>query len=319
LVKVTEGNQELFSSHVTWGHYVNMLRVFKHYTLSFQHPSTKSRTVSLSSFPGFIASGDDYYLTDRGLIVTETTLGVYNNSLYNFVQPTNSVLYWVRIVLANRMSSSGPEWGKIFSMYNSGTYNNEWQIVDTKLFSPGQVPKPNTLFILEQLPGYIMSADATSVLIEQGYFPSYNIPYFPFIYNISGTNQAYNNHGNAYSYQYCPRANIFRRDQSKVKVMTDMENLMRYNNYQGDPFSLSDACNGISARCDLNQKGAKAFGGLDCKISDSTLIKTMTTNALSGPTTLKQPAFQWSNWASTPHYGQPSTFNFPFIEMQPHK
>jgi len=320
LVKYSNQTQQLYHSHVTWGHYVNMLRTFKHYTFRYNHDSTASMTVSFSSFPGFIASGDDYFITDQGLIVTETTNGVYNITLYQlYVQPA-TVLYWLRVVVSNRMASNGSEWVSIFGKYNSGTYNNQWQVTDTKLFTSGKPFQPETLYIAEQIPGYVMSADVTSFLINDGYFPSYNVPYFPFIYNISGYASQKALYGSLYSYSDCPRANIFRRDQGKVNTLQDMQNIMRYNEYQTDPLSLGDSCNGVSARCDLNTTSVMAFGGFDCKVSSTELIKDMLTSALSGPTTLTQPPFSWTGpFATIPHLGQPTLFNFSFVVMQPQK
>jgi len=317
LIRYSAETQELYHSHTTWGHYVNMLRIFKHYTFLFNHPSTVSKTVSFSSFPGCFASNDDYFITDRGLIVTETTNEVYNMTLYDYVVP-QTVLYWLRVIVSNRMSDNGSFWVNVFGKFNSGTYNNQWQVTDTKLFTPGKPFVPGTLYILEQIPGYVESMDATSFLTKDGFFPSYNIPYFPFIYNISGYPAQYALHGDAYSYSACPRANIFRRDAGKVVTYQDMQNIMRYNEYQTDPLSLGDPCNGISARCDLNTTSAFPFGGFDCKVSSSVLIRNMTTTALSGPTTLTQKPFSWTGpFSNVPHYGQPTEFNFDFEVMAP--
>jgi hypothetical protein len=317
LVKYSEETQELYHAHTTWGDYINMLRVFKHYTFLFNHPSTISKKVSFSSYPGCIASGDDYFITDTGLIVTETTNQVFNMSLYQYVQ-IDTVFYWLRAVVANRMSNNGSTWVQTFGKYNSGTYNNQWQVTDTKLFTPGKPFVPNTLWVLEQIPGYIVSEDLTSFLTNYGHFPSYNIPYFPFIYNISGYPSQYELYGDAYSYEACPRANIFRRDQSKVQTLQDMQNIMRYNEYQTDPLSLGDPCNAISARCDLNTTIVRAWGGYDCKVTSTAFIQNMTTTALSGPSTYIQEPFSWtSRFSSLPHYGQSTLFNFSFEVIQP--
>ncbi len=36
-------------------------------------------------------------------------------------------------------------------------------------------------------PGYVEGEDVTSTLIDHGYFGSYNMPYIPFIDEVSGT------------------------------------------------------------------------------------------------------------------------------------
>jgi hypothetical protein len=92
-------------------------------------------------------------MMDSQLVSQETTNNVYNASLYSAVTP-QTVLVWMRVIVANRMANSGSEWTSIFAKYNSGTYNNQWMVVDYKQFTPGKPIQPNTLWILEQIPGY---------------------------------------------------------------------------------------------------------------------------------------------------------------------
>jgi hypothetical protein len=325
LVKVSKDGQRLYAAHDTWAGYSSMLRTYKNYKLNYNLPSLLSPTVSFSSYPGCLQSTDDFYLTTQQLFVAETTNDVFNSSLYlNFINP-HTVPEWIRIILANRMASSGSEWVDIYSQFNSGTYNNQWQVVDFKLFTPGQPIKPGTLWIAEQIPGFIVANDESSYLINQGFWPSYNIPFFPFIYNISGYPAEFAKHGNEFSYSECARAQIFRRDAPNVQTLDDMKRIMRYNQYQTDDLSLHDACKQISARCDLNTpwagptlNGWAAFGGIDSKITDNDLIKTQSAWAVSGPTWDNQPPFAWtSTWAKKPNYGMPTVYDFSFMVMTP--
>ena len=69
--------------------------------------------------------------------------------------------------------------------------------------------------------GSTVSADATQDL-ERGYWPSYNIPYFPSVYNATGYDllrshlrsrgPAFDEIITGISYQLAPRAKIMRRD-----------------------------------------------------------------------------------------------------------
>jgi hypothetical protein len=325
LVKVSKDGQSLYSAHDTWAGYSSMLRTYKYYKLNYNVPGLKSPTVAFTSYPGCLQSTDDFYLTTQQLYVAETTNDVFNSSLYlDFISP-QTVPEWIRIILANRMGGSGSEWVDIYSQFNSGTYNNQWQIVDYKLFTPGQPIKPGTLWIAEQVPGFIVAKDETSYLVNQGFWPSYNIPFFSFIYNISGYPPMYEKYGNEYSYSMCARAQIFRRDAPAVQTMDDMKRIMRYNQYQTDALSLHDACKQISARCDLNTpwsgetlNGWAAFGGIDSKITDNNMIKTQSAWAVSGPTWDNQPPFAWtSTWANRPNFGMPTVYDFAFQEMIP--
>jgi hypothetical protein len=164
--------EDLIVAHTTWRPFMLMNRVYK--VLSID-----GKTASFSSSPGFICSKDDYYLTDQNLAVYETTNNIYNTQLYSLLTP-ESLLSFVRPVVANRLASNGDMWTDVCSRYNSGTYNNQWGVIDFNLFRPGEMEDvpPGTLWIIEQIPGFSHRADVTDVLNAQGYFASYNIPYF---------------------------------------------------------------------------------------------------------------------------------------------
>jgi len=300
-----------------------MLRVYKYYNLNYNHPSNKAPTVTFSSYPAALQSIDDFYLTSQELYIAETTNSVFNASLYLDYVSTQTVPEWIRIIVANRLATTAPEWANYFGQYNSGTYNNQWQVVDYKLFTPGQPIQENTLWVLEQIPGYVVADDQSSYLINQGFWPSYNVPFYPEIYNLSGYPEFYQKYGDAYSYSECARAKIFHRDAHNVQTIDDMKKIMRYNEYQTDPFSLWDACRQIAARCDLNTpwsnntyNGYNAFGAIDSKITDNTLIQKLQAWAISGPTWDAQPPFAWTNaWENILHPGMPQVYDFDWELM----
>merc|ERR1719409_317855 len=128
-------------------------------------------------------------------------------------------------------------------------------IVDFKLFQPGHALKPGTLWVVEEIPGLVAGADVTETL-TRGYWPSYNVPYFPEVYKRSGYDRedVQRGLGDDASYELAPRAKIFRRDQATVTDMTTFKRIMRYNNYLKDPYSLDDgkpdAADAICARGD---------------------------------------------------------------------
>jgi len=65
--------------------------------------------------------------------------------------------------------------------------------------------------------------------VTVGYWPSYNIPFYPIIFNMSGYPQMVDNYGTFLSYELSPRAKIFRRDQGTVVDMKTMKAIMRFN------------------------------------------------------------------------------------------
>ena len=162
MIKLLPGYSDLYIAHDTWNSYQSMLRTLKKYTFAYHWDDTKrsehlipGQTMSFSSYPGLIYSGDDFYLISTGLAVTETTIGNSNKDLWKFVKPKGQLLEGVRTMVANRLAINGKQWSKLFSKRNSGTYNNQWMVLDYKKFTPGKDLSgvKGLLWVLEQLPG----------------------------------------------------------------------------------------------------------------------------------------------------------------------
>jgi len=183
IVKVVDN--ELLVSHNTWTSFESMLRIMKRYDYNYENIGANS--VVFSSYPGIIYSVDDFYLLSSGLTVLETTIFNHNSSLWKYVVADKVVFEFLRNTVANRLARSGREWTELFARFNSGTYNNQFMIIDYKKYQKGTAPSNlanDVLWVIEQMPGFTQSADVTGVLRSQQYWPSYNCPYFPFIYHI---------------------------------------------------------------------------------------------------------------------------------------
>ena len=112
--------------------------------------------------------------------------GNSNKDLWHYVKPHGQILEGFRSMIANRLSRNGKHWTKIFARRNSGTYNNQWMVIDYKRFKPSKtLPKNGLLWILEQLPGHIHMEDMTSLLTSRSYWPSYNVADFVEVFHIS--------------------------------------------------------------------------------------------------------------------------------------
>ena len=108
---------------------------------------------SFSSYPGMTMSGDDFTIISSGLVTLETTIGNGNAGLWKYVKPKSTVLEWIRSIVANRLAQTGEEWAVIFRQFNSGTYNNQWMIVDYGHFKPG-ASLPVSFQTFKENPGY---------------------------------------------------------------------------------------------------------------------------------------------------------------------
>lgn len=63
LIALTGDLSSMFSGHTSWFRYTFMLRIMKVYDFPFADGSTVAKTISFSSYPGSLMSGDDFYLT----------------------------------------------------------------------------------------------------------------------------------------------------------------------------------------------------------------------------------------------------------------
>uniref|UniRef100_A0A8C0A2D0 Phospholipase B-like n=1 Tax=Bos mutus grunniens TaxID=30521 RepID=A0A8C0A2D0_BOSMU len=264
LIKVLPGFENIFFAHSSWYTYAAMLRIYKHWDFNIVDKDTSSSRLSFSSYPGFLESLDDFYLLSSGLVLLQTTNSVYNKTLLQHVVP-QSLLAWQRVRVASMMANNGKQWAEVFSKYNSGTYNNQYMVLDLKKVNLNHSLDEGTLYIVEQIPTYVEYSEQTAIL-RRGYWPSYNIPFHEKVYNWSGYPILVKKLGLDYSYDLASRAKIFRRDQGKVTDMESMKYIMRYNNYKQDPYSKGDPCNTICCREDLNSHSPSPGGCYDTKV-----------------------------------------------------
>lgn len=323
LIKVTDDLSDLYVGHNAWFVYSSMLRIYKTYNFALQNAANKATITSFSSYPATLSSLDDFYMMKGSdLIMTQTTNNIFNATLWDLVQP-ESLLAWQRVRTANQLANAGSEWYSIVSEHNSGTYNNQYMVIDTKKFQAGSALQPGTLFVVEQIPGLVAGADVTNQLFR-GYWPSYNVPYFPEIYVASGYVSVDEKGGVLpfTQYQQAPRAKIFRRDESAVHDLATMQRIMRSNDFQTDPYSDHSPWGAISARGDLAAVPNGA-GGYDSKITSISAFRPhylasgkqvqMQASIVNGPTAQGQKPFVWSTSTLTDkHVGQPDVFDFEF-------
>lgn len=329
LIKLAPENRDIYFAHTSWFTYKSLLRVQKKYKFhwhtavqgTLQGPVVPGHTITMSSYPGCLNSFDDFHLTSGGLAVMETSLWNSNHQLLRHVHPKAGPLTWVRNMVASRLSTSGSQWAAIFSRFNSGTYNNQWMILDYKLFEPRRSLQPGTLWLVEQLPGLMESADITSVLMKQGYWASYNEAYLPPI--AAETRPPGWQRGRDH-YALDPRARAFRSMQEHATDMEAMKALMRFTSRSG---VCPVPCNNSQLTANEFESMSPRFdllllypsGGSDTKVTNRGLFEFLEFEAVCGPSSQGVPPFSWSRSPFrrlAAHYGQPDLWNFGFVRHQ---
>lgn len=307
LVRMREDG-EIMVGHATWRNFAAMLRHYKYYDF---HYSLGEVRVSFSASPGFINSKDDFYVNGNGIATMETTNAIFDEKLYKACVP-ESVPSFIRSQLSNRLAQTPQEWVETFSLWNSGTYNNQWMAVDLN----GYGKKENVMWIVEQIPGETIMQDVTSFLYKDGYWASYNIPFFAEVREKSGYNKQPQVPDN--DYYNCSRHNIFKRDAPGIQTLEEFKKIMRSNNYLSDPLAEKNPKHTIAARYDLFEEKPRHFGSIDSKVTSTSLHKkNMGVFMASGPSTDGCPAFSWSEWMKTheavQHIGHPDRFDFDYV------
>lgn len=159
-----------------------------------------------SSSPGILTSVDDFYTTYTSpnihieenknkncycegpggrLGIMETSLDVKSPELYDKIVP-ESLLSWIRVRSANLIAIDGNDWISRFSYDHSGTYANQWMVIDFTKFheiTPENNNNDNNnnnnnqkvldngfLTIVEEMPGMIHSGDETQHLLVKSIY-----------------------------------------------------------------------------------------------------------------------------------------------------
>lgn len=150
------------------------------------------------------------------------------------------------------------------------------------------------------------------------------------MYEKSGYEQMYEKYGDDYSWSECPRAKIFRRNESMIHDVITMKAIMQYNkfvyttlplrcvfqfayicatSYLHDPLSDNNPTWAIASRADLLEEAPFPMGGIDSKFTSNKLQTKGTSYAISGPTHAQLAPFDWgSNFPNWLHDGQPQVY-----------
>jgi hypothetical protein len=338
IIKLLPDLSDVIFGHTTWDSFEGIgPRILKNYHFPMmrgEYPEHYYDTF-FSSSPGLLSSVDDFFIINgyANLAVTETTNSIYNLTVLDLVKP-ESVLSWTRAIVSNQLASNGYDWATQFSKYHSGTYVNQWMVLDLKRFSVGKAPEKGFFTVFEETPGLVHYEDMTDTLITDSYWASYNIPYFQDIIEASG-NGILCSKDSDYCYETAPRALLFQQYHSQVNDIEGGKWILGYNSYQNDSLSKNDPCNTITCRGDLYEEKflwRGAYGGLDVKVSSFVNAKRKSginpiIHTRLGPSNDQQKTFCWSDIENNvtqkrslySHNGQPDCFDFPYVTFPPNQ
>ena len=337
LVKLLPNFSDILFGHNTWDDYQNAFpRIFK----TYEYPRLRNGTVEalhrtdFSSSPGILASIDDFYIAktsgDSHLGVIETSIDIYNRTYLEYIKP-ESMLAWIRVVTANELAATGEAWSKVFSLFASGTYMDQWMVIDFNKFNPGFKPSNGLFTVLEEMPGHIHWEDMTQHLVEHTYWASYNNPFFKDIRDMTGqTALCIKNSIECYATD--PRGLMFHDLQRGIKNVSDLLTVMQYNHWQTDALSMNNSCKSIACRGDLEIDLSlwAPHGAIDAKVSSYLSVLPQENRgdlpvvyAKLGPTVDNQAPFCWKQFENVTdmsgrnikHRSHPECFNYDWILM----
>jgi hypothetical protein len=131
----------------------------------------KGNRMLIQGFVGWIWSGTDFFVTEAGILGTETTIGGFDN--YSFEIPISC-----RIRTAMQYGNTFEDYIKILTTHNSGDYANSWYF--------GNI-NTNELMRIELGRTYV-NIERTS----NGYFIGFNATYDPRIRNLECSDTGFN-------------------------------------------------------------------------------------------------------------------------------
>lgn len=131
----------------------------------------KGNSFLMQTAPGQVSSGTDYYVTSNGFIVTETTIGGFNQ--FKLLNPV-----FCRIRRAVQYSHSLDDYVKFLEDGNSGDYANSWLVGDTR----------NNEIMRIELGLNFVNVEKK----KNGYFIGFNAPYDGRIRNLECSNTGFN-------------------------------------------------------------------------------------------------------------------------------
>ena len=146
LVTILPDYSDVFFGHDTWSDYRKMSNTVKEYIFNGIEEWNNKR-MEVTTKIGALPSSEDFWITGNGLLILETTINNLNKTLQQEVRNSkNTLMTWIRNYHASWVSDSAKQWADEFLRENSGTYNNQYIIVDAKKITPKNKPTKDLMW-----------------------------------------------------------------------------------------------------------------------------------------------------------------------------
>jgi len=223
---------------------------------------TKGNRFIMMGFPGWIWSGTDFFVTSKGIIGTETTIG-------GFIAYENNVPISCRIRNAMQYGNTLDDYEKMLLDGNSGDYANSWLFGDTNT---------NEIMRIELGLKY-NNVERT----KDGYFIGFNAPYDPRIRNLECVNTGFDDLRRHQGARRVRLAELMDQHKGKLNIQIAQEIIAdHYDVYLKKENKCSRTC------CSHYELDAREFmsdssrpkpfqprGALDGNVCDTTMAKAM--------------------------------------------
>jgi len=350
-IKIDKKTNNLISSHNTHNIYSLMNRIFKYYDFNVKLNNKRINSYRFSSRPADLNSKDDYYTLSNNMVVMETSLEIYDYSIYKNLK-IETVPKWIRINIANKLADNNLEWIDLFFKHNSGTHNNQWLIVDYKKFenyiqNQEKFDSENT-FITE-IQNKIISLDLNSKEFfknelnlnnDKNLTLSKNIKNLGIVHLVEQIPVLEKSYFKDFSEELIRDGYVASYNAPFFDEVIELAGYKKYNKkdyFTANRYFLfkkfsdsiktiedvktliryhdeNEMCDTIAPRCDIF--GNNPFGAVDAKITDSNLLKEMKSQIVYGPPHIKgvSEPFNFTKFNDYSHLGIPEYFDFDWIE-----
>ncbi len=113
---------KIVMGHNNWTEYM----IGQHWNIMADIVPEKGHHIFMDCLPGFIHSGDDFAISDTGILITETTITQF------YLFDSTGIPEFMRARKASQYANTIDDAIKIFTTGNNGGYANDWLIGDTK-------------------------------------------------------------------------------------------------------------------------------------------------------------------------------------------